>query len=58
MNIVLKEVRKTGVKVKLSYGERKRERGRGRGRGGQGGGLHRAGSKTAYSETIYRNQTS
>lgn len=56
MNIVLKEVRKTGVKVKLSYGERKREREWER--GGQGGGLHRAGSKTAYSETIYRNQTS
>lgn len=37
MNIVLKEVKKTGVKVKLSYGERKRERGRGRGRGGAGG---------------------
>lgn len=52
MNIVLKEVKKTGVKVKLSYGERKRERERER------GGLHRAGSKTAYSETIYRNQTS
>lgn len=38
MNIVLKEVKKTGVKVKLSYGERKRERGRGRGRGGRGEG--------------------
>lgn len=34
MNIVLKEVRKTGVKVKLSYGERKRER---VGEGGAGG---------------------
>lgn len=36
MNIVLKEVRKTGVKVKLSYGERKREREWERGGRGEG----------------------